>query len=498
MKRNLGQQTAARVLFLLVSLAAACPAWAADARPPLRWAADAEGGAPYIFKNPKNPDENLGFEVDLVHALEGELGRKIEFVQYQFPSLIVGVNRGDFDFAMNGVEVTPDREKVVRFSRPYYVYSLQLAARADETRFDSLAKCHALGGVVGTLDDTAAKRLLDRMGVRTKVYEGQTEPYLDLAAGRIDAVLLDLPIAIYYAKPNPQLKFVGEPMEQGLYAAAFAKGREDLAAEFDAALERIAARGQLRSIYEKWGLWNADQETLGILQKQDVLRESERGLTFARYFPLLLQGALVTIEISALGMTLAVALGLPLALLRLSHSRPLRLAATVYVEFFRGIPVLLLLFFLYYGLPALGARYGLENYLNLPAFWVAVFGFGLNYAAYESEIYRAGIRSIPIGQWEAAASLGMSRAQTFFRIILPQAIRVILPPMTNDFIALFKDTSLVSVIAVVELTKQYQMLAKSSTKYFEIGLATAALYLVMSVPLGHLSRYLEKRWGKGH
>jgi len=86
---------------------------------------------------------------------------------------------------------------------------------------------------------------------------------------------------------------------------------------------------------------------------------------------------------------------------------------------------------------------------------------------------------------------------TFRRIILPQAIRVILPPMTNDFIALFKDTSLVSVIALVELTKQYQILAKSSMRYLELGLATALLYLVMSVPLGHLARYLEKRWGKG-
>jgi polar amino acid transport system substrate-binding protein len=91
----------------------------------------------------------------------------------------------------------------------------------------------------------------------------------------------------------------------------------------------------------------------------------------------------------------------------------------------------------------------------------------------------------------------MSRLLTFRRIILPQAVRLILPPMTNDLVALFKDTSLVSVIAVVELTKQYQVLAKSSMKYLEIGLATATLYLVMSVPLGYLSRYLEQRWGKG-
>jgi ABC-type amino acid transport system permease subunit len=127
----------------------------------------------------------------------------------------------------------------------------------------------------------------------------------------------------------------------------------------------------------------------------------------------------------------------------------------------------------------------------------AILGFGMNYAAYESEIYRAGISSIPQGQWEAAASLGMSPALTFRRIILPQAIRVILPPMTNDLVALFKDTSVVSIIALVELSKQYQILTRSGAGYVGIGLTTAALYLIMSVPLGHLSRYLEKRWSTG-
>ena len=168
-------------------------------------------------------------------------------------------------------------------------------------------------------------------------------------------------------------------------------------------------------------------------------------------------------------------MGLPIALLRLYGPAPLRLAATVYVEFFRGIPVLLLLFFLYYGLPVIAetlstCRVGLK----LPPMAAAILGFGLNYAAYQAEIYRAGIASIPVGQWEAGASLGMSRLHTFRRIILPQAIRVILPPTTNDFVALFKDTSIVSIIAVEELTKEYQILAKSSLKYLEIGLVTAA------------------------
>jgi polar amino acid transport system substrate-binding protein len=335
------------------------------------------------------------------------------------------------------------------------------------------------------------------MGVAKKVYDSQREPYLDLELGRLDAVLLDLPIAVYYAKPNPKVKFTGEPLASGYYAIGFRKDQESLAKEFDSALARLAERGVLKQIYDKWQIWNDDQAELFAATATDTPLQSLQGWSWLDCLALLLQGAAVTIQLSIVSMILAIALGLPIAMCRLYGFRPVRFAATAYVEFFRGIPVLLLLYFLYYGLPTVSENYGLGDALKLSAMAAAVLGFGLNYAAYEAEIYRAGIGSIPIGQWEAAASLGMSRWLTFRRIILPQAIRVILPPMTNDFIALFKDTSLVSVIAVVELTKQYQILAKSSMRYLEIGLATAALYLVMSVPLGYLSRYLEKRWGKG-
>lgn len=488
------------VLFAMAVLCFAAASGGAD-KPvelrPLRWAADAEGGAPYIFKDPDNPAETIGFEVDLAEALARELGRPIDWVQYDFVRLMAGLQRRDFDFAMNGIEATPDRAKAFRLSRPYYVYTEQLVVRADDDRFSTLEGCREAGGVAGTLDDTAAKRLLDQMGIHTRVYDNQTEPYLDLQHGNVDAVLLDLPIAMYYAAGNDKLKFVGRPLAPGYYTIAFRKDEEELAGQVDAAIGRLLDSGELRRIYEKWHLWNADQARLHAGGVEDVLRQSSRKWTPAVYVPLLLQGAVVTVEISILSMALAVLLGLPVALARLYGPWPVRAAATVYVEFFRGIPVLLLLFFLYYGLPVISDRYNLWIDLRLAPLTAAVIGFGLNYAAYEAEIYRAGIRSVPGGQWEAAASLGMSRRLTFRRIVLPQAIRVILPPMTNDFVALFKDTSLVSIVAVVELTKQYQILSKSSLKYIEIGAVTALLYLIMSVPLGYLSRHLEHRWGKG-
>jgi polar amino acid transport system substrate-binding protein len=477
----------------------------------LVWAADAEGGAPYIFKDPADPERNIGFEVEIAEALAKELGRPIQFKQYAYESLIPGVNRGDFDFAMNGLEVTPDRAEQVRFSKPYYVYKLQLVARANDRRINSFADCVSLSAVVGTLGDTAAERLIDQAGVRKRVYDSQREPYVDLVQNQLDAVLMDLPIALYYAQPetslayaqpNPDVRFAGRPIVRGYYALAFARHNESLAAEVDSALDRLKQNGTLRRIYKKWGLWNDNQEEL---MPDDPLETDVshapapiEGWSFRRYIGLLLTGAGMTVQISVLGMLLAMALGLPIALARLYGPAPVRALATVYVEFFRGIPILLLLFFLYYGLPGMAQYYGWSLSLKLSPLAAAVIGFGLNYAAYEAEIYRAGLSTIPIGQWEAAASLGMPRGLTFRRIILPQAVRTILPPSTSDFVALFKDTSLVSIIAIdpPELTKQYLILAKSSGLYLQIGLATAALYLIMSVPLGYLSRYLERRWSR--
>jgi polar amino acid transport system substrate-binding protein len=493
---GLGSRLALTIIALAAASVACAVAPPAESRP-LRWAADAEGGAPYVSKDPKKLEHNVGFEVDLAEALGKELGRKIQFVQYEFKQVVTGLERGDFDFAMNGLEVTPDRLAALRFTRPYYIYTLQLVTRADDQRYKSLADCRKAEALVGTLEDTAAQRLLAKEGMHAKIYPDQTTPYLDLKNGRLDAVLLDTPIALYYAKPDPKLKFVGPPLGKGYYAIGFRKTDGALADQFDAALMRLWDNGTLRRIYEKWDLWNVDQEDLPQASYDSVVAQMGHSLTLSRYLPLLCRGAVVTVELTILSMLLAMAIGLPLAMMRLYGPAPLRWVATVYVEFFRGIPVLLLLFFLYFGLPEIAQQFHLPVELKLWPMAAAILGFGLNYGAYEAEIYRAGISSISIGQWEAGASLGMSRWDVFCRIILPQAIRVIIPPMTNDFVALFKDTSVVSIIAVEELTKDYQMLAKSSLKYLELGLVTALLYLMMSIPLSHLSRYLERRWGKG-
>src|SRR2546427_6787242 len=178
-------------LGMLACLLLASSGWAQDNKDALFWAADPDGGKPYVFKDPENPDRLIGFEVDIKDALARELGRPIKDEFCNFKELVERLERGDFDFAMNGLEITPDRLQRVRFTRPYYLYQQQLVVRAGDKRFKTLEEARDLRLTIGTLENTAAERLLKRMDMRVKAYEDQDNLYKDLSIDReIQGVLL--------------------------------------------------------------------------------------------------------------------------------------------------------------------------------------------------------------------------------------------------------------------------------------------------------------------
>ena len=201
--------------------------------------------------------------------------------------------------------------------------------------------------------------------------------------------------------------------------------------------------------------------------------------------PLLLQGAEYTIELSVGAMVLGLALGLAIALLRLSPLRVLRGVASFYVSFIRGTPLLVQLFLIYYGLAQFGWRID-----PIPA---ALIGLTLNVGGYASETLRGAIASIERGQWEAAYSIGMTSSQAMRRVILPQAARVALPPLGNTFISLIKDTSLAATIQVPELFRQAQLITARTYEVFTMYITAAALYWLMSSVLAWLQHRAERR-----
>jgi polar amino acid transport system substrate-binding protein len=468
--------------------------------PVLRWGGDSEGGAPYVEADPNDPAKVMGFDVEVAEAIAKALGRKPVFVQVAFAAIDQSVARGDFDLGMSGVEDTPPRRVALAATIPYYEFTETLTVRtADRTRFRTLAELH--GRRVGTLGGTIAYEELlaaeKTYGITAVSYDDDVHPYEDLAAGRLDAVLLDNIIAARSMRRTPGLyTHYDAPVATGHYIIVLAKEHTALRDRINGIIKTMMRDGTLERIYRKWDIWDEFQPKLfarvltadaapKVAAKPAPHPPVDRTAAIARYLPALLRASVITIVLSCLAMALAIALGIAVATGRVYGNALVRGLLTAYVEIVRGTPVLLQLFVLYYGLSAV---------IKLPAFVAALLGLGLNYAAYESEIYRGAMEAVSRGQLEAARTLGLTEVQVFRLVRGPQAFRLALAPMTNDFVALLKDSSLVSVITVVELTKQTQIFAANIGSWVIPGVLCAALYLAMSLPLARLARRLEQRW----
>ena len=475
------------------------PASPSNPPPVFRWAGDPEGGAPYVEANPSNPDEVVGFDVDIATLLARALGRTPTFLNVAFASIDQSIARGDADIGLSGVEDTPTRRATMAVTVPYYEFREVLAVRAgDADRFRSLADLK--GRTVGTLGGTIAYEILLRAerdtGLRAASYDADLHPYSDLVVGRVDAVLLDHVLAERRRGTIPGFVIQPQTVAIGHYVGVLAPGNAALRDSLDAILRTAMRDGTLERVFRKWAVWNDDQPKLyaRLLAGEPVAPvtglDSSAGTVSPweaarRYFPSLVRASFVTIVLSCLSMLLAVALGVLIATGRVYGGRVTRTALAAYVELIRGTPILLQLFVLYYGL---------ATAVRLPAFVAALLGLALNYAAYESEIYRSALEAVAVGQLEAARTLGLSERQVLRLVRAPQAFRLALAPMTNDFVALLKDSSLVSVLTVVELTKQTQIFATNLGSWVVPGILCAGLYLAMSLPLAALARRLEDRW----
>jgi polar amino acid transport system substrate-binding protein len=467
----------------------------------LRWAGDPEGGAPFVEADPARPDEVVGFDVDVAALFARGLGRRPEFINVDFRSIDQSIARGDADLGMSGIEDTPARRTTLAVTLPYYEFREVLSVRdGDASRLHTLADLR--GKKVGTLVATIAYDILLRAerdyGLSAVSYDDDVHPFSDLILGRVDAVLLDNVLAERRHRVMRGFTIQPETVAIGHYVGVLAAQNGPLRDSLDEILRGAMRSGALEAIFKKWRVWNDDQPKLyaQILAGKPVqpvigLDTSSSIATISkwdaakRYLPSLLQASVVTIVLSCLSMALAVAIGVLLATGRVYGGRLARLALTGYVELIRGTPILLQLFVLYYGLAAA---------IRLPAFVAALLGLALNYAAYESEIYRSALESIPVGQLEAARTLGLSERQVLTLVRAPQAFRLALAPMTNDFIALLKDSSLVSVLTVLELTKQTQIFATNLGSWVIPGTLCAALYMAMSLPLAAVARRMERQW----
>jgi len=472
----------------------------------LRWAADAKSGAPYMFVDPKDPKKYQGFELDIITKLAEKMDRKLVFIQNEWDSLVPGLERGDYDIAANGIEITPEREQQVLFSVPYYsTFELNISRANDQSMDAGLSTLNSKK--VGTLKSSLAHHILEKeTKAKLVFYEEESTGYTDVENGRIDCFFIDYPIALFYALPNPKLKAAGGPVGKMFYGVAISKKHPELLTEINLGIKQMIDDGDLEKILAKWdllhpftieamGLKIKPKNEKGEYNKVAAQQEQSTHISFgermARYWsilPILLKGALTSIQISIVSMFVAITFGLALALMRLYGNALVSMTAQGIVEILRGTPLLIQLYLIFYGLPYVG--------IHFPPFWAAIIGLGMNYGAYEAENYRAGIEAVPQTQLEAAQALALSPYQRFVYVLFPQAYRIILPPMTNDFISLIKDSSLVSVITMVELTTIYSQLASTYFDHLGLGILVAMIYFLIGYPFVRLARRLEKNLKK--
>jgi lysine-arginine-ornithine-binding protein len=425
-----------------------------------------------------------GFDIDLGNAIARELGVRATFVNASFDGIFPALQNGTFDAVMSAVTITEDRSKTMLFSDPYYDAGQLIVVKSDVqgvTTVDDLR-----GKKVGVqINTTGQYELEKKQGVEVAKYNTIDLAMLDLKNGRIDAVVSDAPTVRYMIRQSfRELKTVGKPFTEEKYGIALAQESDDLRQAVNAALKKIRESGEYNQIHQAW-----------FGEAAEAAAEAAAGKTKPRAFdpelakralPLFLQGIWLTAKLAFLSLLFGLPIGLLLALARVQSSRLLKAPAAVYVEVMRGTPLLVQILFIYFVLPSFG--------VNIPAFWSGIIALTLNSAAYIAEIFRAGIQSIDAGQMEAGRSLGMTHAQAMRRIILPQTFRRVVPPLTNEAIALLKDSSLVSVIGLTELARTGQELASRYAAPLTIWPMVAIFYLLLTFPLTRVAEYLERRW----
>lgn len=425
-----------------------------------------------------------GFDIDLGSAIARELGVKTRWINASFDGIFPALQNGTFDAVMSSVTITPERSASMLFSDPYYDSGQLIVVNTDRQGISTPDDLK--GRTVGVQINTTAHFDLEKRGdLKVAKYNTIDLALLDLRNRRIDAVVIDAPVAKYMILQSfHDLKTVGRRFTDEKFGIALAQSSDDLRRAINAALWRIQDTGELDRLHEKW-FGEATERTANQAASATATKSFDLSIV-RRTWQLFLKGVWLTAQLALLSLGLGLPIGLLLSLARVQSSRLLAAPAALYVEVMRGTPLLVQILFIYFVLPMFG--------VHLPAFTSGVIALTLNCAAYISEIFRAGIISIDVGQMEAARSLGMSYSQAMKRIILPQTFRRVVPPLTNEGIALLKDSSLVSVIGLTELARTGQELASRYAAPLTIWPVVAIFYLLLTFPLTRVAEYLERRW----
>lgn len=474
------------LLLILALLTAACGPSANNTTDPVKSAGVLRVGtegvySPFSYHDPTT-GQLTGYDVDVARAVAEKLGVRVEFVETPWDSIFAALEANRFDVVANEVTITPERQAKYDLSEPYSVGEGVIVTRSDNHSINSLAD---LKGKVAAENATSNwSDVARKAGARVETVEGFTQAIALLNQGRVDVVVNDsIAVYAYLAETNDKsvriAGTVGEKSEQGFAA----RKNSGLLPELNKALDELRADGTLASISQKYLKANASggpQAGQGPQAPRSTWR-----LIGDNLWPLAKAAITKTIPLTVISFVIGLVIALAVALARLSSNVVLSNVARFYISIIRGTPLLVQLFIVFFALPEFGVK--------IDPFPAAVIAFSLNVGGYAAEIIRSAIQSIPKGQWEAAETIGLSYVGTLRRIILPQAARVAVPPLSNTLISLVKDTSLASTILVTELLRQAQIIAAPTFEFFALYGTAAVYYWVICLVLSFGQSRLEHR-----
>lgn len=486
MRRLLNQHSRQLGCALLLLLLSQAPTLAQSALERVRKSGELRIGTDATYPPLESAEggQFTGFDIDVGNAVARELGVRAVFINSGFDGIFPALQNGTFDAVISSVTITPERSASMLFSDPYYASGQLISIRKGTAGIDKPEDLP--GKKVGVQINTTAQIDLEkRKGVVVAVYNTVDLALLDLKNGRIDAVVCDAPVLRYMIRQSfPDLTTVGRRFTDEKFGIVIAQQNDDLRRAINSALWHITETGEYDRINLKW-FGEASERAADQAASQTKRKAFDTGIV-RRTWSLFLTGVWLTARLALLSLALGLPVGLLFALARVQSSNIVAAPAAFYVEVMRGTPLLVQILFIYFVLPSFG--------VNIPAFWSGIIALTLNSAAYISEIFRAGILSIDAGQMEAARALGMSYPQAMRHIILPQTFRRVVPPLTNEAIALLKDSSLVSIIGLTELARTGQELASRYAAPLTIWPVVAIFYLLLTFPLTRVAEYLERRW----
>ncbi|KAB7668417.1 amino acid ABC transporter substrate-binding protein/permease [Bacillus sp. B1-b2] len=437
--------------------------------------------APFEFQDVNG--DFVGIDMDLLAAIAKDQGFKYEVKPLGFNAAVQALESQQVDAVIAGMSITEERQKKFDFSDPYFDSGIIMAVDSENdniTSYEDL-KGEKVAVKTGTEGASFAESIQDQYGFQIVTFDDSANMYEDVRTGNSVAVFDDYPVLAYGIKQGNGLKSVTDKEAGASYGFAVSKGQNtELLEMFNNGLTNLKASGEYQEILDKYLETGSDEAKVdtGFF---GLIKES---------MPSLLSGLGMTLFLTVVSLIIATILGIMFGLFRIAKNKVLSTLAIIYIDIFRGTPLIVQAFFIYFGIPA-----ALD--FRISAVAAGLITLSLNAGAYMAEIVRGGIQSVDKGQMEAARSLGLPYGKAMAKVVLPQAVQLMIPSFINQFVITLKDTSILSIIGINELTQSGKIIIARNLESFQMWLIVGIMYFIVIIILTKVSNVLERRIKNG-